>query len=174
MRPLLAVCALAFIGVSAGFAGSGDAATRLPVATGDGCLVVQDGYGVVTVNVVKGVLFGRVGGGVVTVEDTVVGDGLVPAVRGYQRKTKLEDKTRYESDTTMRFRAARGAKVTINGYAMNLSFVGRGWAVVSTGGFQVSLPDTNLFSVDSASFCEDNFEDFPTKPTRYTIADSTG
>jgi hypothetical protein len=172
MRPLLAVCALAFIGVSAGFAASGDAAVRGSGAPGDGCLVVQDGSGVVTLNVLKGVVFGRFLQGRITVEDTVVGDGLVPTVRGYQTKTKIGDRTRYESDTPVRFRASSGSKLVMNALFINLVFVGRGTAVLSSSGFQVSVPDTNLFSVDSASFCEDNFEDFPTKPTRYAIADT--
>jgi len=173
MRPLLVACVIAFSGALSGLTASGvGAEVRTP---GDGCLVVQNGFGVVTVNITQGVVFGRVGAGVVTVEDTAVDDGKVARVKGAQTKTVIGNRTRYESESTIRFRASGPTKLTLNAQFINLSLVGRGVAILSAAGFtDVPGQDTNLFSYDAASFCEDNFETLPAKPTRYMISSPEG
>jgi hypothetical protein len=169
MRPRLVACLVALTAVAAGFeAASGVAADKTP---GDGCLVVQNGFGLVTVTVTRGVAIGRVGAGAITVEDTAVDDGKAPKVKGAQTLRALTGgRIRYESDSTMRFRVSGGSKLTLNAQYVNLSFVGRGTAVLSAAGFEdVPGVDMNLFSYDAASFCEDNYQTLPGKPTRYSI-----
>ncbi len=74
-------------------------------ASDDGCLVIDAGRGVVSVNA-KGFVFGRFDQGQVDIDDPVADDGQV-RVFGYQKKRPLTDtKTRYIG-FGLRFRRSR-------------------------------------------------------------------
>jgi hypothetical protein len=159
----------AFLAVVAVAAASVSVSSGLASDTtvGDGCVVVQDGFGKVWLNLSRGVVFGRFQGGKVTIEDQTGSDG-VPKVTGDDSlvRTKVgENRTSYTGDL-VRFRTSGAVKIYINAQFIDLSAVGKGTALLSADKFEVF---DNLFSVDSASFCEEGFQEFPAKPTRFPI-----
>ena len=159
---------LVLIAVAGGvFAASGSARSTTP---GDGCLVIQGGFGKVTVTLTRGVVLGRFQSGTLTYTDQD-GDAIanlpkVPLVI----PAKIGDhKWQYGPADDVRFRASGPTKLTINAQYVNLSVAGKGTAVLSTGGFAQDIPG-NKFSVDAASFCEDNFQRLPATPTKFSIS----
>jgi len=171
MRPFL--CAVLIVvtgGVAGALAPSGSARSTAP---GDGCLVVQGGYGKVTITLTQGVVFGRYSSGSLYYNDqsSVVSLPRVPGVF----PTKVGDHLwKYSDATDVRFRATGPTKLVVDAQFINLSVAGRGFASISAAGWNgvpSSLtPPINAFSVDAASFCAENFQKLPVKLTKYPIS----
>ena len=178
MRPLVCAAALLASLAAVGLAAPrGDARTSVP---GDGCLVIDGGFGNVTVTLSRGLFFGRVGSvSSIVVDDPVVNDPTPPVVYGAGGKSLLPDgRIKYVGNQTnapIRFRSQGAVKFKISDATLlDLSVVGRGFAFLSSGGF---APDTpNTYSVDATSFCQDNFLPLPptgAKPVRVSISSPT-
>jgi hypothetical protein len=139
----------------------GDKPTDQP----DGCLVIQNGSGLVTISA-KGGVFGRIMvGGRLTIEDLTPG-GPAPKVFNAQTVTQLsETKTQYVG-TDMRFRFTSGGqfRIVVNAIGINLSVVGRGTATLST-----QYSQSGRYSVDSGSLCSKGFQPMPAEPTHVQI-----
>lgn len=158
MRKLVLACAL-LPAVAALAAGSAAA----PGATGDGCLVVSSGRGIVTLNA-KGFVFGRFDQGQVDIDDPVAADGSVK-VFGFQKKRLItETKTRYIG-VSVRFRASGLFRIRLEAVGMDVSLAGKGTATLSSDNFF----DAGKYSTDAASFCESRFQPMPEIPTRVVI-----
>jgi hypothetical protein len=177
VRPL--VCAAAILASLAAVglgAPKGEARTATP---GDGCLVINGGFGNVTVSLTRGLIFGRVTSiSSITVDDVNPAD-IPPVVYGYGTKTVLLDgRVRYTGNQTnapIRFKSQGAVKIRISDATqLDLSVVGKGFAFLSSGGF---TPDAqNLYSNDATSFCQDNFQPIPpsgTKPVKAIISSPT-
>jgi hypothetical protein len=178
VRPLVCAAAvlasLAAVGLAAP---KGEARTAVP---GDGCLVVDGGFGNVTVMLTRGLIFGRVQSvSAIVVDDPVANDPTPPVVYGAGPKTLLPDgRVKYtgsQTNATIRFRSQGAVKIRISDATfLDLSVVGKGYGVLSSGGF---TPDTqNTYSVDATSFCQDNFLPLPptgVKPVRVSISSPT-
>jgi hypothetical protein len=171
MRPLLSAAVVLASGLVVGiFVPSGTASVSAP---GDGCLVIQSGFGNVSMVLSRGAVFGRLQSGTIITEDTIQGDGLpAPKVVGADTRTVLPDgRVRYKGDS-IRFRTSGAVKVKItDATLLDLSVVGKGIAFLSAGTF--NPVQSNLYSVDSASFCGDNFLPLPVlpaKPVKVTIS----
>jgi hypothetical protein len=167
MRPLLCAALVVVSGLTVGvFAPRGSATANTP---GDGCMVVSNGIGKVTVKLTRGVVFGRFQEGDVTIDDLST-DDAPPSVYGTPG-VKVGDHSKKYTGNLIRFRTNGPVKITINAQTINLSVVGKGTAWLSSFNFDV-LPPDNVFSVDAASFCEDNFQPMPTlqKPAKYSIS----
>jgi hypothetical protein len=132
--------------------------------TGDGCLVVQNAMGIVTVNA-KGTMVGRIDQGQVTVTDPVAGDGTV-RVTGYDEVERLSDtKKRYSGLSVIRFRASGRTIVRSEAIGIDLSAVGRGKVTLNGAGFF----DPGTYSLDSDSFCQENFKVVPDLPQTFPL-----
>ena len=165
MRRLVLVSAVALLAVVP------TASRATQSAPGDGCLVVQDGRGIVSINA-KGYVFGRFDQGYVEVTDLSPGDGSPPKVYGWERaRTVGGDTTRYIGND-VRFRSSGRFLIRVNANSgINVSAVGRGRARLSSDDFI----DAGSFSVDAESFCDDGFQPMPDVPASYEIeAPSTG
>lgn len=127
------------------------------IGASDGCLVVQNAKGIVTVNA-RGTIVGRFDqGGQVTITDPVAGDGTVK-VTGYDQVERLSDtKKRYSGISVVRFRASGRTTVRAEAIGIDLSAVGRGKVTLNSAGFF----DPGIFSVDSDSFCQEKFKVVP-------------
>jgi hypothetical protein len=111
------------------------AALALRELPGDGTLVVDNARGVVTVRA-RGGIIGRFDQGRVTIVDPILGDGGVPFVYGYDRVNVLGPHTTVYIGEDIRFRLIGGAyRVTVQGFGMDISAVGRGSATVDGSGF---------------------------------------
>ena len=167
------LAALAGVGLAAP---SGSARTTTP---GDGCLVINSGFGNVTISLSRGVIFGRVLQGIssITVDDVNPAD-TPPVVYGYGSKTPLPDgRIRYtgnQNNAPIRFKSQGAVKIRIaDAELLDLSVVGKGYAILSSGSFDVPQ---NTYSVDSTSFCQDNFQAIPpfgAKPVKAIISSPT-
>lgn len=174
MRPRLLSCAALILlsGAVAGvFAGTGAARSSTP---GDGCLVVNDGFGNVSINLSRGVIFGRVTSAfAITTDDTVPGDGSTVKVIGADERQVLPDgRVRYTSNSLapMRFRTSGAVKIKVSqATQLDLSVVGKGTGWLSLGGFSPDLVG-NDYSADAASFCQDKFLPIPAKPVKVPIS----
>ena len=173
MRPLLCAAAILVSGAVAGvYAAVVSARSTTP---GDGCLVVQGGFGKVTVTLTKGVVFGRYTDGFLLYNDQG-GDVNLPNVPGvFPTKSLINDNVwKYSNATNVRFRTTGPTKLTIDATFINLSVAGKGTAVLSRAGLthvpSTLLPPSNAYSVDAASFCEDNFQKMPLALTKVQIA----
>jgi hypothetical protein len=178
------LCAIAVIvaGIVVGItAPRGAARASTP---GDGCLVVSSGFGNVSLSLSRGVIFGRVQTiGAITVDDTNPADNSTAQVLGAGSSKALPDgRIRYtgnQTGTPIRFRSTGGVKIKItDATQLDLSVVGKGVAVLSSGTFDV--PGQNTYSVDAASFCQDNFQPVPPpttnapgKPVKLSISSPT-
>jgi hypothetical protein len=167
MRLLLCAAVVLASGLVVGiFAPRGDAIVSTP---GDGCLVVQEGIGTVSITLARGVVFGRFQGGKARIDDLVEGDGQIKV---YGATSVKAGNWRVYSGDLVRFRTTGAVKIVVNGTRIELSTVGKGTAVLSAsdsaGGFVPQL--SGLFSVDAASFCQDNFQQMPAAATRYQIS----
>ncbi len=168
MRPYLCAAVLIVTGLVAGItAPGGSARSSTP---GDGCLVVSQGFGKVTVTLTRGVIFGRFQSGYLVYNDQG-GAPKLPIVPGvtFTKAVATDHIWKYGPADSVRFRATGPTKLIINAQFIDLSVAGKGTAVLSVGGF---LPDItgNKFSVDAASFCEEDFQQMPPLPTRVPIS----
>jgi hypothetical protein len=178
MRPLLCAAVILASGLVVGIvAPRGDATANTP---GDGCLVVTQGLGKVTISLTRGVVFGRFQQGTVKIDDVVAGDGstvkviagTVPLagvkVTSPLPGAKTGDNVRLYTGDQVRFRTTGAVRITINAQLIDLSVAGKGTATLSATTFEPDFSGT--FSVDAASFCEDNFQQMPATSTRFQIA----
>jgi hypothetical protein len=168
MRPrVLATLLVVSIGAAGALAATGSARSLTP---GDGCLVVQQGYGKVTIALTRGVILGRFQSGTITYSDQDITDAAVnlPRVPGVL-PTKVGDHTwTYGSADNVRFRASGPTKLTINATFMDVSVAGKGWTRLSVAGFIQDI--AGKFSVDDASFCSAGFQKMPLTPTKFQIS----
>lgn len=148
MRKLLLFCALVAISAPA-------VALAGKRAPGDGTLQVRNGDGIVFVQV-RGAVLGRCSDCTLTIDDPIIGDGTGAIVFGEDfEKTRLlsETKTRYVNRsprTDMRFRIIGGlSRVMVNGEGINLSVVGRGFAVLQA---DFTVPAPGEYAVDGGDF----------------------
>src|SRR5919204_3936446 len=128
MRKTAVLCALAAaaaLAVSASQAG--------PQAADEGCLVVNDGRGIVSISA-RGFVFARFDQGQVDIDDPVEGDGSIK-VFGWDKKRPLtETKTRYIGDF-VRFRASGLFRVRVEAIGIALSAAAKGTATLSSDDF---------------------------------------
>ena len=168
-RGLLVAVSLALLLVVPAIAG----AARPEQQQADGCLVVANGSGIVTV-VAHGGIFGRfLYGGRVTIEDLSPGGGKAPKVFGAQDVRTISDTKTLYIGTSVRFRFTGGGlfRVVINAVGIDLSVVGRGTATLSSTG----LFEPGRYSVDDDSLCAKSFKPMPDTPTRVQVgAGGTG
>ncbi len=159
---LLVLLAAAPVGASAEQHKPGDPA----VATSDGCLVVKQGQGTITVQG-KGGIFGRFDQGRVEITDLAPKDTSVPKVFGAEDVVQLnKNKIRYVgSDVRFRFTGGGSFSVTVTAIGVDMSAIGSGTA--SLDGSLFASPGT--YSVDSASFCAKNFVSLPDKALTFKL-----
>jgi hypothetical protein len=169
MRPLLCAAVILASGLAVGiFAPRGEATANTP---GDGCLVVQEGLGKVTIWLTRGVVFGRFLQGTVKIDDVVAGDGSTTKVIAGTSPlpgVKFGDRARVYTGDQVRFRTTGAFRITLNAQRIDLSVAGKGTATLSATTFEPDFSGT--FSVDAASFCEDNFQQMPATSTRFQIS----
>jgi hypothetical protein len=153
MRKLVLLIAVLLLALP----GLGGATRRAP---GDGSLEVQRGRGVVGVNL-RGIVFGRIDSGRLLVDDPVDGDGTGPVVSGYERIRDIGLTTKVYIGDNMRFRMFGGRyRVRLEGVGMDLSTVGKGFAILNGAGFF----DAGRYSVDDGPF-----QPMPSTPTRIAL-----
>ncbi len=172
MRPLLSAVVIIASGLVVGlFAPLGGATVSAP---GDGCLVVQSGFGNVSLVLSRGIVFGRLQSGTVTTDDTISGDGPAPKVIGADTRLVLPDGRIRYTGNSMRFRSSGAVKIKITeATLLDLSVAGKGVALLSAGTFDVP---GNIYSADAASFCQDKFQALPVvpvKPAKVAISSPT-
>jgi hypothetical protein len=168
MRPrVLATLLVLSIGAAGAFAAAGGAQSNTP---GDGCLVVNKGFGKITITLSRGIVFGRFLSGTLTYSDQDTTDGVtnLPKVPGVI-PTKVNDHVwTYGPADSVRFRSAGPTRLTVNAQSVDLSVAGKGRAVLSVNGFSQDI--AGKFSVDDESFCEDGFRLMPLNPTKVLIS----
>lgn len=126
----------------------------------DGSLSIKNGRGIFIVQV-KGAVIGRMASGKLTVTDTNPYDEQVPDIRGRIRpKPKpINDATTVYQGQQIRFRVMEGNyRLRIEGVGVNLSAVGRGWAVLDG--------DDRFDSVGMYSLNGDPYEPIPYERTQ--------
>ena len=138
-----------------------------PAAQDDGCLVVQAGRGIVSINA-KGFLLGRFDSGQVDIEDPLQSDGNVRVFNFDKKRQLTETKTRYIG-TLVRFRASGQFKVRVEALGMELSLAGKGTATLNSEGWS----DPGHYSSDAQSFCVSRFQPMPDLPRKITISEQT-
>jgi len=131
--------------------------------TGDGSLAVDNARGVIVLNV-RGGIIGRMDSGTLEITDPVAGDGIAPVVKGYQSKVQLGPRHwQYEGDGDIRFRLIGGLyRVTVAGWGIDLSVVGRGAVVLDGSGFAGEQP--GRFSINGGRYLP-----MPDELTRYAL-----
>jgi hypothetical protein len=136
-----------------------------PPAAKDGCLVVDNGQGTVTVAATGG-FFGRFDQGRVTIDDLTPG-GKGPKVFGAElARTITETKTTYiGTDVRFRFTDGGAYRVSVTAVGIDLSAIGHGWAVVNGGGFF----EPGTFSTDADSLCSKSFKPMPRTGTKLVL-----
>jgi hypothetical protein len=153
---LLLLCVVAAVATASSSGGT--------AAADDGCLAVDAGRGIVSVNA-KGYVFGRFDQGTVDIDDPVQTEGQI-RVFGYQKKRVLsETKTRY-TGFGVRFRASGHFRLRIEAIGLDLSVAGKGTATLSADDFL----DAGQFSTDAESFCDAHFQPMPATPRKVVIA----
>ena len=174
MRPrVLTTLLVVSIGAAGVFVATATARAQMPARSqmpGDGCLVVEQGYGKVTIGLTRGVILGRFQSGTIRYSDQDTTDAVVNLPKVPQvLPTKVGDHTWiYGPADNVRFRASGPTKLTINAQYIYLSAAGKGWTRLWVAGF---LPDiAGKFSVDDASFCAAGFQKMPLVPTRFPIS----
>ena len=165
MRPYLCAAVLIVTGLVAGMAAPGGSARS--TTPGDGCLVVSQGFGKVTVTLMRGVIFGRFSGGILLYSDQG-GDARLPIVPGVTPTRSSEHVWKYGTADNVRFRATGPTKLIVNATFIDLSVAGKGTAVLSVGTFDPAI--AGKFSVDASSFCGSDFQQMPLVPTRFPIS----
>jgi hypothetical protein len=134
----------------------------------DGCLVVQNANGIVTVNG-RGTLVGRFDTGQITMTDPVGGDGVIKVLGADQVQRISDIKKRYWGEN-LRFRAS-GKFVARVGDAIgiDLSAVAHGKVTLSAADFI----ETGKYSIDVDSFCQENFKLVPDLPQTFTLGSTS-
>ncbi len=172
MRPLLCAALIAVSGVLAGIFASGVAAQSR--TAGDGCLVVQGGYGRVYINLTRGVIFGRFESGYLQYSDLNLDVTQLPKVTGISPTKTKDHLWTYPTANNVRFRATGPTKLIVYAQSMDLSVAGKGTASIARNGLDfvpaTLTPPANAYSVDSASFCGANFQKMPLLPTKVQIS----
>jgi hypothetical protein len=151
---------LVFILLAVGLAAPA-AALAVKDLPGDGTLVVDNARGLVTVRA-RGGIIGRFDSGRVTIEDPLQGDGGIPYVYGADRIRELSPTTTLYIGEDVRFRLIGGQyRVTVNGYGVDISAVGRGSVLLDGSGFS---EQPGRFQVNGGTW-----QPMPDEPTRYTL-----
>lgn len=138
-----------------------------PAGQDDGCLVVQAGRGIVSINA-KGFLLGRYDSGQVDIEDPLPADGNVRVFNFDKKRLLTETKTRY-SGSFVRVRASGLFKIRVEALGMELSLAGKGTATLNSDGWS----DPGHYSSDAQSFCDSRFQPMPDLPRKITISEQT-
>jgi len=168
MRKLLVLGALALV-----FAAPATSqADRQPPGdhqpAGDGCLVVTNGNGTITI-LAQGGLVGRVDQGQVTVDDPNPTDVTSPKVFGADFSTDLgKNKTTYSGSNNLRFRFTGGGpfRVVVTGIGIDLSAIGHGRALLNGAHY---IQTGGSYSADADSLCSSNVKSFPESPTKVVV-----
>ncbi len=136
-------------------------------STSDGCLVVQNANGIVTVSG-RGTLVGRFDTGQITITDPVEGDGVIKVIGADQVQRVSDIKKRYWGQN-LRFRAS-GRFVARVGDAIgiDLSVVARGKVTLTTADYI----ESGSYSIDVDSFCQENFKLVPDLPQTFVLGSS--
>lgn len=136
-------------------------------APGDGCLVVRDGKGLVSLNA-RGFVFGRFDEGFITIDESAPGRAKV---FGWQKRSFLSDtRTQYSGYPDVRFRAGGAFRITVSARFMDISAAGRGVVTLAAPDFL----DAGTFSVDADSFCQSGFQPLPDLPRRFALGSQGG
>jgi hypothetical protein len=119
VRNLAFICALSALALP----GAASAYSRVP---GDGTLLIKGGIGKVTVTA-KGGVIGHLGEGVLTVRDPNPDDNIFEVVTGADRSHEVNSFVTKYWGRDLRFRYIGGRfSITVVGYDINLSAIGRG------------------------------------------------
>ncbi len=130
---------------------------------GDGTLAVDNARGLVTVRA-RGGIIGRFDSGRITIDDPIEGDGSLPRVYGADRIIELSPTTKLYKGEDVRFRLIGGTyRVTIQGWGMDISAVGRGTVLLDGSGFS---EQPGRFSING-----DDYQAMPDTPTKYTLGE---
>ena len=135
---------------------------------GDGCLVVTNGNGTVSISAQGGIV-GRVDQGQVVIEDPNPADSSKPKVFGADVSTGLsKTKTEYSGSNNLRFRFTGGGAfhVVVTGIGIDLSAIGRGKAMISGAHY---VQTGGSYSADPDSLCASNIRSFPDTPTKIVL-----
>jgi len=129
---------------------------------GDGSLVVENAQGVVNLSLHGGII-GRFDQGTLEIINPGLIEGAAPVVRGYQQVRDLGSKRRqYSGEGDVRFRLIGGTyRVRITAIGLDVSAVGRGWAILDGGGF---TDQPGRFSLNGGAF-----QQMPGTATRFTL-----
>jgi hypothetical protein len=142
MRRLCLILLLSLLAVPTALA-----ATR---ATGDGVLELNEVNGVVTVYGVRGILYGQMKAGRLTVTDPVAGDGLIFVSGAEHKSAGIDDNQTVYSGNYIRFRITGGRyKLQFKGTGIDFSAVGVGTAWL-TG--DPTLSDTGEYAIDGGKW----------------------
>jgi hypothetical protein len=165
------LCAAAILvsGLAVGISAPGGTASR--ATPGDGCLVVTDANGRVSLNLTRGIVFGRFDSGTIVASDD--NGAQLPTVKGAFAPltgVKVGEHTwTYGPADNVRFRTNGPTKLTVREATfIELSVVGKGTATLSSS--KLFQPATSSFSVDSSSFCLDGQQEMPPVATKYQIS----
>lgn len=127
---------------------------------GDGTLVVDNGRGMVFVNA-RGGIIGRFDTGRLIVDDPIASDGSGPIVYGADRIRELDATRTLYIGEDVRFRLIGGLyRVRVQAVGMDLSVVGKGFAVLDGSGFT----DAGRFSINGGPF-----QPVPSVPTKFPL-----
>jgi hypothetical protein len=167
VRLFLCAVVIGICGVVAGVAAPGGSARS--DALGDGCLVVSQGFGKVTITLTRGVVFGRFQEGSIVYVDVDGGTTPnLPKVPLVAPAKVGEHAWKFGTAANVRFRSTGPTKLILYAQSVDLSVAGKGTAVLSVSNFIQDF--AGKFSVDASSFCEDNFQPMPLTPTRFLIS----
>jgi hypothetical protein len=128
---------------------------------GDGSLVVDNARGLVTIRA-RGGIIGRFDSGRLVIDDPVEGDGSGPIVYGADKIRELSATATMYIGEDVRFRLIGGAyRISLNGYGIDISAVGRGTLVL----------DGSLFSEQPGRFQINggSWQPMPDVATRFTL-----
>ena len=137
----------------------------------DGCLVVDNANGFVTVNG-RGTLVGRFDQGQLTITDPAPGDGVTKVIGAQQVQVlspSSPSKKRYFGEN-LRFRVSGKFTARVGeAIGIDLSAVARGKVTLSSADFI----DTGTYSIDTDSFCQERFKLVPDVPQTFTLGSTT-
>jgi hypothetical protein len=168
-RPVFS-CLLA-LGLIAALSAAASASVASSRAPDDGCLVTRDVRGTVTISLKGGFVLGRFDQGQLWIDDPVEGDGTIK-VTGVDKTPRLVTDTRtLYSGLDVRFRASGRSVIRIVAVGTYVSAIGKGTATVS-GKNYVQDSDAG-YSIDSASFCTDNFQPMPDEAAEKLVIGGT-